>query len=74
MQKYVLAQGFKLGDGTVTFTLPASLEQRSTYFLVLFGDSGNKSNKITINPASTTHAAEVYSKREEDTGPWEVSH
>jgi len=44
-----LAEGFLLTDGSVTITVP-KVTYRNTYFVVLFGDSGNRSPYITINP------------------------
>lgn len=50
--EHPLADGFKLADGYVDFTLPSDLETRSTYFVVLLGDSGNRSDKFTITGAA----------------------
>lgn len=33
------------------FTLPSNLTTRAEYFVVLMGDSGNRSQKFTINAA-----------------------
>lgn len=48
-QHWTLASGFKIDAGTVTVKIPADLETRSTYQVVLFGDSGNTSPEFTIN-------------------------
>ncbi len=55
-EKWTLAKGFPLSNGFVDFDLPTVLEQRSTYFLVLFGDSGNISKYITIVTAADGQA------------------
>ncbi|PWN22913.1 hypothetical protein BCV69DRAFT_296881 [Microstroma glucosiphilum] len=46
-----LADDFLLKNGSVDFTLPANLTTRSEYFVVLMGDSGNRSPMFTINSA-----------------------
>lgn len=43
-----LADGFKLSEGNVTFTVP-KVETRHDYIVVLMGDSGNRSPKFTIH-------------------------
>ncbi|KAI0313935.1 hypothetical protein OF83DRAFT_1175205 [Amylostereum chailletii] len=42
-----LASGFKLKDGQVNYTIP-EVQDRNTYFVVLMGDSGNKSPEFSI--------------------------
>ncbi|KZT27405.1 hypothetical protein NEOLEDRAFT_1026610, partial [Neolentinus lepideus HHB14362 ss-1] len=42
-----LASGFNLTDGKVSFTVP-DVPTRSSYIVVLFGDSGNASPEFTI--------------------------
>ena len=43
-----LAQDFLIRTGNVTFTVP-NVESRDDYIVVLFGDSGNRSPKFSIN-------------------------
>jgi hypothetical protein len=45
----VLAMGFKLADGEVSFKVPRHLQERHDYIVVLMGDSGNASPKFTIH-------------------------
>jgi len=49
-----LATGFLLTDGSKTITLPSNLTTKSTYIVVLMGDSGNASPEFTINAASSS--------------------
>lgn len=49
--EHPLADNFKLSDGYVDFTLPSDLQSRKTYFVVLMGDSGNKSQEFAITGA-----------------------
>ncbi|KAF9046750.1 hypothetical protein BJ165DRAFT_1594087 [Panaeolus papilionaceus] len=44
-----LASGFPINTGSVQFTLPKNIPEGSDYFVVLFGDSGNKSPKFKIH-------------------------
>ncbi|KAI7901986.1 uncharacterized protein BX663DRAFT_404001, partial [Cokeromyces recurvatus] len=46
-----LASGFKLNAGSQTITLPSDLETKTSYIIVLMGDSGNASPKFTIQAA-----------------------
>lgn len=46
--KWQLAQGFLIRDEEATITLPADLQSRNDYIIVVMGDSGNKSQKFTI--------------------------
>ncbi|CAO1618397.1 unnamed protein product [Sympodiomycopsis kandeliae] len=64
--EHPLADGFKLKDGYVDFTLPSDIPTKSTYFVVLMGDSGNKSEEFTITgaPAEEDNKHE-HSKAEE---------
>lgn len=43
-----LASGFSLLTGSQAIQLPADLETRDDYFIILFGDSGNVSPDFTI--------------------------
>jgi len=43
-----LAYGFRLTDGEVNYTIPANATALNSYFLVLVGDSGNKSPSFSI--------------------------
>ncbi|KAL1927596.1 hypothetical protein VTP01DRAFT_3833 [Rhizomucor pusillus] len=43
-----LASGFPLNSGAQTVTLPADLETKNSYIVVLMGDSGNASQKFRI--------------------------
>ncbi|KAI0322412.1 hypothetical protein OF83DRAFT_1037844, partial [Amylostereum chailletii] len=45
--EHPLAVGFPLSAGQVNYTVP-DVEDRTTYFLVLLGDSGNKSPEFAI--------------------------
>lgn len=44
----VIANGFPLLAGSQAVLLPADLETRDDYFIILFGDSGNTSPDFTI--------------------------
>ncbi|KAI9494647.1 hypothetical protein BDB00DRAFT_817669 [Zychaea mexicana] len=46
-----LASGFPLNKGAQSITLPADLETKTSYIVVLMGDSGNASPKFTIKAA-----------------------
>ncbi|KAH8555295.1 hypothetical protein BGW37DRAFT_132277 [Umbelopsis sp. PMI_123] len=46
--QWTLAEGFKLNSGSQQVTLPSDLETRTSYIIVLFGDSGNASPQFTI--------------------------
>ncbi|PPR07270.1 hypothetical protein CVT26_012430 [Gymnopilus dilepis] len=46
-----LATGFPLTTGSVKVVLPKNVTARDDYFVVLFGDSGNKSPKFKIHHA-----------------------
>lgn len=53
---WTLASNFPITDGEADVTLPADLEPRDDYIIVLLGDSGNRSKKFTIkNSKSHTH-------------------
>lgn len=52
-QKWTLASGFPLNSGTVTVKIPSDLETRTTYQVVVFGDSGNTSPEFIINGAGS---------------------
>ncbi|KJA24350.1 hypothetical protein HYPSUDRAFT_162093 [Hypholoma sublateritium FD-334 SS-4] len=43
-----LATGFPLNDGKVTVKMPTDIDSTKDYFVVLFGDSGNKSPVFRI--------------------------
>ncbi|TFK39033.1 hypothetical protein BDQ12DRAFT_722880 [Crucibulum laeve] len=43
-----LATRFPINKGSVVVKIPADIEQRKDYFVVLFGDSGNKSPEFEI--------------------------
>jgi len=43
-----LASGFELKDGKVSVTIPANTAPADDYAIVLFGDSGNASPKLSI--------------------------
>jgi len=47
-----LAHGFLLTAGSQIITIP-KVPHRTTYFVVLFGDSGNKSPQFTITSSSS---------------------
>ncbi|TFK52278.1 hypothetical protein OE88DRAFT_1657453 [Heliocybe sulcata] len=55
-----LASGFNLTDGKVSFTVP-DVPTRSTYIVVLFGDSGNASPEFTINGGSASSSSSASS-------------
>ncbi|CAO3623894.1 unnamed protein product [Cunninghamella blakesleeana] len=44
-----LGKGFKLNQGSYEVTIPADLETRTRYIIVLMGNSGNASKEFTIN-------------------------
>jgi hypothetical protein len=46
-----LATGFALNSGAQRITLPADLETKTSYIIVLMGNSGNASPKFTIQAA-----------------------
>ncbi|CEP11853.1 hypothetical protein [Parasitella parasitica] len=46
-----LAKDFALNAGSQTITLPADLETKTSYIIVLMGNSGNASPKFTIQAA-----------------------
>lgn len=46
-----LAKGFKLNAGSQKITLPDDLPTRTSYIIVLMGNSGNASPKFTIRAA-----------------------
>ncbi|ORZ12677.1 hypothetical protein BCR42DRAFT_419748 [Absidia repens] len=49
--KWDLASGFPLNKGSQVVTLPADLETKRTYIIVLMGNSGNASPQFTITAA-----------------------
>ncbi|KAI8078194.1 uncharacterized protein B0P05DRAFT_542890 [Gilbertella persicaria] len=49
--KWTLATNFPLNSGAQQITLPSDLSTRTSYIIVLMGDSGNASNKFTIQAA-----------------------
>jgi hypothetical protein len=49
--EWELASGFDLNKGSQVVTLPADLETKRTYIIVLMGDSGNASPQFTITAA-----------------------
>ncbi|EPQ50989.1 hypothetical protein GLOTRDRAFT_112513 [Gloeophyllum trabeum ATCC 11539] len=51
-----LASGFNLTDGKVQITVP-DVPARSTYIVVLMGDSGNASPQFTINGGSASSSS-----------------
>ncbi|PFH53287.1 hypothetical protein AMATHDRAFT_45563 [Amanita thiersii Skay4041] len=54
--EHPLATNFPIKDGTVAVTIPMNKEPRDDYFVVLFGDSGNTSEKFKlVKPASRVH-------------------
>lgn len=46
--RWDLADGFPIKDGQTQVKLPADLEERNDYIVVVMGDSGNASQKFTI--------------------------
>ncbi|KAI9029575.1 hypothetical protein CLU79DRAFT_734698 [Phycomyces nitens] len=48
-----LGSGFALNKGAYTITLPSDLTARTTYIVVLMGDSGNASKKFTIQSSKS---------------------
>jgi len=44
-----LASGFPIISGSMTVTMPSNIQARNDYFVVLFGDSGNKSPMFKIH-------------------------
>lgn len=50
--KAPLAKDFKLSQGSKTITIPKGIQERNTYFVVLMGDSGNKSPEFAIRKPS----------------------
>ena len=60
MTEWTLAEDFNLDDGEVEVTLPSDVATRDDYIIVLFGDSGNKSDRFSI----TGTAAEAPAKRD----------
>ncbi|KAF8904102.1 hypothetical protein CPB84DRAFT_1745932 [Gymnopilus junonius] len=46
-----LASGFRITAGSVKVILPKNITARNDYFIVLFGDSGNKSPNFKIHHA-----------------------
>ncbi|KAI7855391.1 hypothetical protein BDC45DRAFT_506093 [Circinella umbellata] len=46
-----LATTFPLNSGAQTVTLPSDLETKTSYIIVVMGDSGNASPKFTIRAA-----------------------
>ncbi|KAF7365025.1 hypothetical protein MVEN_00373600 [Mycena venus] len=52
----ILADGFNLTDEKVDITVPP-VQTRTTYILVLFGDSGNASPEFTIQGSSSSSSA-----------------
>ncbi|KAI8992499.1 hypothetical protein BDB01DRAFT_847868 [Pilobolus umbonatus] len=51
-----LASGFNLNAGAYRITLPADLPTRTSYIVVLMGNSGNASARFTIRAARDTSA------------------
>ncbi|KAI8977385.1 hypothetical protein BDF20DRAFT_874497 [Mycotypha africana] len=49
--KWDLASGFQLNSGAQSVTLPSDLDTKTSYIVVLMGDSGNASPKFTIRAA-----------------------
>ncbi|KAF4617653.1 hypothetical protein D9613_005678 [Agrocybe pediades] len=47
--EHPLATGFPIKQGFVEVTMPQGIDARDDYFVVLFGDSGNKSPKFKIH-------------------------
>ena len=60
MTEWTLAEDFNLDDGEVEVTLPSDVATRDDYIIVLFGDSGNKSDRFSI----TGTAAAAPAKRD----------
>lgn len=46
-----LASGFELNSGSQKITLPSDLSTKTSYIIVLMGDSGNASPQFTIRAA-----------------------
>ncbi|KAI9361327.1 hypothetical protein BD770DRAFT_383198 [Pilaira anomala] len=46
-----LASGFSLASGAQSVTLPTTLDTKTTYIIVLMGNSGNASPEFTIRAA-----------------------
>ncbi|KDR82380.1 hypothetical protein GALMADRAFT_134008 [Galerina marginata CBS 339.88] len=47
--EHPLATGFPITAGSIKIVLPKNTTSRNDYFIVLFGDSGNKSPKFRIH-------------------------
>ncbi|KAG6889885.1 hypothetical protein C0995_013860 [Termitomyces sp. Mi166 len=45
-----LASSFPIEQGHILVTLPKKTKYRDDYFIVLFGDSGNRSQKFKVRP------------------------
>ncbi|KAF8899499.1 hypothetical protein CPB84DRAFT_1847707 [Gymnopilus junonius] len=46
-----LASGFRITAGSVKVILPKNITARNDYFIILFGDSGNKSPNFKVHHA-----------------------
>lgn len=60
-----MAENFPITDESVKFRLPSDLATRSDYIVVLFGDSGNRSERFTINAKDGLHQ-EMHSSTNKD--------
>ncbi|KAF8817185.1 hypothetical protein BYT27DRAFT_7237633 [Phlegmacium glaucopus] len=47
--EHPLASGFHISSGNTTVIMPSNIPARNDYFVVLFGDSGNKSPNFKIH-------------------------
>lgn len=63
--KWQLADGFPIKDGQTQVTLPADLQGRNDYIVVVFGDSGNASEKFTIKAKSSSLGEKIQEKIDE---------
>lgn len=54
---WTLASNFPITDESTDVELPADLETRDDYIIVVMGDSGNRSKKFTIKAAGSPHGS-----------------
>ncbi|PPQ86329.1 hypothetical protein CVT25_005630 [Psilocybe cyanescens] len=47
--EHPLATGFSISQGSMKVVMPTNIPARNDYFVVLFGDSGNRSPKFRIH-------------------------
>ncbi|TKY89575.1 hypothetical protein EX895_001360 [Sporisorium graminicola] len=65
---WTLADGFAIKGGQTSVTLPADLATRQDYIVVVMGDSGNASNKFTINAAGAASEQVVPQQKQDSLG------